>query len=299
MATPTPVILDTDIGTDIDDTWALAMLLKSPRLDPKLVVSASGDTEYRARLAARILEGAGRADVPVGVGIPSEMNGGQPQARPIESYPLSAYPGAVHADGVDAMIDAILASPERVTLVSIGPLTNVAAALEREPRIASRARLVGMHGSVRIGYRGGSEIAAEYNVLSDIPACRRALAADWEVTLTPLDTCGLVRLEGAPYRRVRHQRDPVLDILFEHVGAWLDAVGAPSDRIESHSTTLYDTVAVYLAESEDLLEIEELGLRVDDQGYTRIDPAARPVRVATGWRDHAAFHDFLVERLVS
>ena len=55
-----PVILDTDIGDDIDDTWALVMLLKSPELDLKLVVTDFGKAPYRAKIAARILETAGR-----------------------------------------------------------------------------------------------------------------------------------------------------------------------------------------------------------------------------------------------
>lgn len=64
-----PVILDTDIGGDIDDTWALAMLLNSPELDLKLVVTDTGNTTYRAKVAAKLLEVAGRTDVPIGIGL--------------------------------------------------------------------------------------------------------------------------------------------------------------------------------------------------------------------------------------
>src|SRR5262245_26985702 len=63
-----PVILDTDIGDDIDDTWALVLALKSPDLDLKLVVTDYGNTEQRARLVARVLELAGRTDIPIGIG---------------------------------------------------------------------------------------------------------------------------------------------------------------------------------------------------------------------------------------
>ena len=69
-----PVILDTDIGGDIDDTWALAMMLKSPELDVKLVVTDTGNTTYRAKIAAKMLEIAGRTDVPVGVGLHLDDN---------------------------------------------------------------------------------------------------------------------------------------------------------------------------------------------------------------------------------
>lgn len=64
-----PVILDTDIGTDIDDTWALAMLLNCPELEPRLINTVSGDTPYRAHLTAKFLQAAGRTDIPIGIGI--------------------------------------------------------------------------------------------------------------------------------------------------------------------------------------------------------------------------------------
>src|SRR5580704_7918673 len=68
QAGPTPVILDTDIGDDIDDTWALGLLLQSPELDLKLVVGDYGKVEYRAKLLAKFLQRAGRGDVAVGLG---------------------------------------------------------------------------------------------------------------------------------------------------------------------------------------------------------------------------------------
>lgn len=292
-----PVVLDTDIGTDIDDTWALALLLRSPELDLKLVATASGDTVYRARLAARLLEIAGRTDVPVAVG-PRQSRDGGPQAAWVEGYELTAYPGRVREDGVGAIVDCVMGSPEPVTLVCIGPLPNVAAALDREPGIAGRARFVGMHGSIRRGYLGSARVAAEYNVAQDPAACRRALGAAWDVTLTPLDTCGLVQLDGERYRSVRDCDDPLLRALLDNYRLWVrNVTWARGFNPEERSSILYDTVAVYLAFSEALLELEELGIRVTDDGYTAIDAAARPVRCATAWRDLDAFHDFLARRL--
>ena len=68
-AAPIPVILDTDIGDDIDDTWALVMLLGMPQMDLKLVVTDYGNTPERTRLVAKILQRLGRTDVPIGTGI--------------------------------------------------------------------------------------------------------------------------------------------------------------------------------------------------------------------------------------
>ena len=65
-----PVVLDTDIGLDVDDVWALAFLLNCPELDIKLITTATGDTGYRAKIVAKLLQIAGREDIPIGVGIP-------------------------------------------------------------------------------------------------------------------------------------------------------------------------------------------------------------------------------------
>jgi hypothetical protein len=137
---PVPVILDTDIGDDIDDTWALALLLKSPELDLKLVVGDYGEAPYRARLLAKLLERAGRTNVPVGIGLDIAPRGDGRQAAWVKDYNLQSYPGKVHADGVQAIIDTIMSSPQPVTLICIGPVPNIAEALKREPRIAEHAR---------------------------------------------------------------------------------------------------------------------------------------------------------------
>ncbi len=288
-----PVILDTDIGGDIDDTWALAMMLRSPELDIRMVSTATGDTTYRAKIAARMLEIGGRTDIPIAVGLPLAPLP-TPQAPWVAGYDLGSYRGPVLQDGVGALVEAIMGSPEPVTIVAIGPLPNIGAALEREPRIASRARLVGMHGSIRLGYDGAPRISAEYNVAADPGACRKVFGAPWDVTITPLDTCGLVVLEGARYRAVRDSRDPLARAVIENYRLWSRDKAVAEER----SSVLFDTVAVYLAFSEELLAMERLGIRVTDEGYTVIDDGARPVRCATAWKDLAAFEDLLVRRLI-
>ena len=87
---PIPVILDTDIGDDIDDTWALVLLLKSPELNLKLVVGDYGEAQYRARLLAKLLERAGRTNVPVGVGLDIAPRGDGRQAAWIKDYDLKS-----------------------------------------------------------------------------------------------------------------------------------------------------------------------------------------------------------------
>src|SRR3954453_13279959 len=96
---PIPVIFDTDIGDDIDDTWALGFLLKSPELDLKLAVGDYGKAQYRARLLAKFLQTVNRADVPIGIGMDIEPRGEGPQAEWIKDYKLDSYPGKIEKDG--------------------------------------------------------------------------------------------------------------------------------------------------------------------------------------------------------
>lgn len=294
-----PVILDTDIGDDIDDTWALGLLLGCPELDVKLVVGDYGRPQYRARLIAKLLQAWGRTDIPVGVGIEVAGVGGvESQGKWVGDYDLKSYPGTVHTDGVQALIDTILKSPEPVTLIAIGPLSNVAAALEREPKIAQRARFVGMHGSVRIGYGGSKNVAAEWNVKCDPRAAQRVLSAPWDVVITPLDTCGVLDLFGDQYAQVRDSASPVAKAIVDNYRVWaaVRADLAPK-QIEERSSTLFDCVAIYLALSHDFCQMEDLGIRVTDDGFTRLDPAAKQMKVATAWKDLNGFRKWMVARL--
>jgi inosine-uridine nucleoside N-ribohydrolase len=296
-----PVILDTDIGGDIDDTWALAMMLKSPELDVKLIATDTGNTTYRAKIVAKMLETAGRTDIPVGIGI--HFGDRVDRQYPwVEKYDLSTYPGIIQQDGVKAIIDAVMDSPGPITLLCIGPVPNIAAALERDPRIAEKARFVGMHGCLRKSPPkygdGGGGVVAEYNVRAYPKACQKAFTAAWDMTITPLDTCGFVKLEGEKYRAVRDCEDPVAQALMENYGIWLKSWHKRwKEEFESRSSILFDTVAAYLCFSEELLVMENLGVRVTDDGFTIIDDNAKAVNCATEWKDLPAFESLLVERL--
>ncbi|HTL59410.1 MAG TPA: nucleoside hydrolase [Candidatus Limnocylindrales bacterium] len=296
-AKPKPVILTTDIGDDIDDTWALGLLLKSPELDLKLVLGDFGKSQYRSKLLGKFLQTVHHAGVPIGIGIDTEPRGDGPQAGWLKDYELSSYAGKVRQDGVQALIDVVMKSPEPVTIIAIGPMPNVAAALEREPKIAERARLVGMYGSVRRGYEGNKNVSAEWNVKAAVKACQKALAAPWDITITPLDTCGLVTLEGERYQRVRDSKDLIASTIIENYRIWSKNNKAPSDAAEKHSSVLFDTVAVYLAISQDLCRMEKLGIRVTDDGFTRIDDQAKQMQVATEWKSLDGYRDFLADRL--
>ena len=296
---PIPVIFDTDIGDDIDDTWALGFLLRSPELQLKLAVGDNGKAMYRARLLAKFLQEVGRTNVPVGIGIEVGREKSQRQERWVDSYELKAYPGKVHEDGVQAIIDTIMNSSGTVTLICVGPVPNIAAALKREPRIAQRARFVGMHGSIHFGYNSAKPVA-EYNVKEDARACQAAFTAPWDITITPLDTCEKVTLSGERFQRVFRSKDLIATNVITNYRIWSVAGGQGSlDAAPTRSSVLYDTVAVYLAFSQDWCGMQDLHLRVTDDGFTVEAPQAKLCHVAMTWKNLNAFEDLLVQRLTN
>ena len=296
-----PVILDTDIGDDIDDTWALVLALKAPELDVKLIVTDFGNTEQRARLVARVLELAGRTDIPIGIGTKENDDPG-PQADWVKGYDLAKYRGRILRDGVKALVDTAMASKHEVTLIATGPPPSLAQALAREPRLAGKLRFAGMYGSIHRGY-GKPTPEPEWNVRASVPAARAVLGAPWrEAIVTPLDTCGSVRLSGERYARIRASSDPLLRGLVESYGIWCrnrEWCAKDPGFVASKSSTLFDTVAVYLAISSDLVKTETLGVRVTDDGATVPDPAARPLSWAVEWKDLDGYEEWLTTRLLS
>lgn len=163
----TSVIFDTDIGNDVDDTWAIAMALNCPELKVRYVLTAGpGLHTERAKMVAKLLDTAGLVGVPIGKGCDDkpakpwhtfEREGEIPQLAQspwVADYDLDAYSGEVFDDGVGALIRIVMASDEPLTLIAIGPLGNIGEALRREPRIAQKLHFVGMHGAIYTGYGG-------------------------------------------------------------------------------------------------------------------------------------------------
>ena len=288
------VILDTDIGSDIDDTWALGLLLKSPELDVKLITTATGDTHNRAKIVCKMLDIAGRINIPVGIGIAQEMDLlPKRQATWVEDYNLNQFQGTVYKDGIEAMIRTIMDSQDVIKLVCIGPLTNIKAALDREPDIVKNAHFIGMQGSIYRGYNGQEGVAAEYNVAKDIPAAQKVLTAEWEsITITPLDTCGLICLKGDRYQVVKRSQNPITAAVIENYRIW----NKSDKNFEGESSVLFDTVAIYLALSKEYLVMKEMKIKVDDEGKMRADNSGRLMNIAIDWKNQNAFLDFLVDR---
>lgn len=218
-----PILFDTDPG--VDDAMALLLALASPELDVLGVTTVFGNSDDMGLLTANalsILALAGRSDIPVFTG------SAHPLTRPytgrahlvhgdncLGGVLLPASPRRAEATfAAQAIVDACRARPGEITLVAVGPLTNLALALRIEPDLPALARSVAiMGGSVRAG--GNITPAAEFNIFADAEAARLIFAVGWAITMAGLDvTCAprvaepyLDRLAAADNRAGRFLAD--------------------------------------------------------------------------------------------
>lgn len=260
---PQLVILDTDIGDDIDDAFALGLALRSPELKMLGITTTFGDTELRARLVDRYLAAVGRSDIPVAAGVATPHTNVFTQA----AYALRE-PDHDHADGVEFLLSQIRRYPGQITLIGIGPLTNVEAAIKRDPETFRKLkRVVIMGGSVYRGYDTKDGVNrqpdAEWNIKCDPAGAKALLASGVPVFMMPLDSTQ-IHLEPADREAIFANGSALTDQLTLLYHQWM--AGS-----EGHWTTptLFDPVAVTYTIRPDLCPAKAMRIEVDDQGFTR------------------------------
>jgi len=269
-----PIILDTDIGTDVDDAFALGLALASPELDLVGVTTVGSQAEDRAWMVCRLLTAVGRRDVPVAWG-----RNPQP-ASPIEGqYQYRHHPGVifnrtvkpVKESAVEFLYSRLKDQPGKLTLVPVGPLTNIARLLAEHPDCKPWIkRIVLMGGSIRMGYKAMSPPAVEWNIKCDIPAAQAVFASGIPLTVAPLDATATVKLEEPLRRQLFAACTPLTFQLQALYQLW-----------NQPTPILFDPVAVALSFSEQFCTMEDLHVTVDDKGFTRVGKGQANARVAT------------------
>jgi len=299
-----PVLLDTDIGTDVDDAIALALLLASPELDVRAVTTVSGDSRLRARIARKLLALAGRDGVPVAAGVREPIlrqrnfltlgHEGRGILTDEETLPLSPL------HGVDLFIEAELR--ERPHVVAIGPLSNLAVAIMKAPEVIDAIpHLTVMGGTIG---RVRDLPSTEYNLCSDAEAALVVLSSGIATTLVPLDATCCVYFTTADLQRLRRAGAPLLRTVCTAIDIW-----APLQRSFQESSPSFDatnvshlhdplTVAVLLEPS--LVRRERLALRpaIKDGLFCFVEERGAPVvDVAVGVEVERT-KEFILERLL-
>src|SRR5258707_9635325 len=185
-----PVIIDTDIGDDIDDAFALAIALQDPHLEVIGITTAWGDTRTRALLVRRLLATLGRQDVVVAQGPAT------PDMAPFtqKKWAMGAVDTAPAPDAIEFIRDQVRRRPGEITLIALAPLSNIEALQRRDPEAIHKLRqVVLMGGSIYAGYNLGGAIPvaqphAEYNVVSAPQGLRILLESRIPVKMFPLDS---------------------------------------------------------------------------------------------------------------
>ncbi len=271
-AKPQLIIIDTDIGDDIDDAFALAVALHSPELKILGITTEFGETELRARLVDRYLSAVGRTEIPVAAGISTPHSNVFTQAAYARQEPARK-----HRDAVAFLLSEIRAHPGQITLICIGPLFNVQAAIARDPATFRKLRrVVMMGGSIYRGYDDAKTDAhrppdAEWNIRCDPAGARALLASGAPVFMMPLDSTQI------------HFGEPQLGRVIDHGSALTDQLSLLyhewSAGTKRKTPTLYDPVTVAYTLRPKLCPVTPMRLTVDEKGFTRPVGGAPNVRV--------------------
>jgi purine nucleosidase len=260
QAAPEKVIIDTDIGDDIDDAFAVALAVKSPELQILGIETTFGDTETRARILDRFLGEIGRSDIPVLAGKKTPPKTSMTQARYGDG---GHFAKASHGDAVDFLLAEIEKYPAEVTLIGIGPLFNIGEAIDRDPATFRKLkRVVIMGGSIRRGYGdfGYNEPVPpqpEWNILNDVASAQKLFASGVPLYVMPLDSTQL-KLDEVKRAFLFRRGTPVTDQLTILYHLWAQ-----------ETPTLYDPMTVAFVLHPDLCPVTPLHIRVDEKGNTR------------------------------
>lgn len=283
------VIIDTDpaVGVpfrDIDDGLAIALALRSPEFEVEGITVTHGNVDQRRafRSARRILEAAGREDVPTKAGAVSK-----------ERLPAQT-------DASQFLAEKLETAPGALTLITLGPLSNVAAAECSNPGVLRRARrVVTMGGAVDSIGIVPPWFRAEFNFFKDPAGAAILIREAPDLTLVPFDLTKKVIFGRAEMRRLEAADTPLAKYLHKHTVFW----HALNNLIFMRGGFMpHDPLAVAYLLHPEWYETETTRLKVVENGLFRgqlvRDPAGAPVRVAFNI-DAPKFLDFLLDRLTS
>ena len=283
-ATKMKIILDTDIGDDIDDVYALALVATRPNVQLLGVTTAWGYTKERAQLAAKFLTVIGRPDVPIYAGRRGDF-----KIRDQYSWAREYRGSNIKSEEAVMFLKRSLdRHPGEITLVAVGPLVNIGDLLTRYPDVKPKIkRIVIMGGSVHVGYNNQPPIIAEWNIKCDPAAARIVYISGVPLIMAGLEVTTMMKIEAPRQKRLYACGTPLTDALAALTYLW----GSPVP-------TLYDPVAVAYALGESHCGEERRHVSVTDDGLTQItDGPPNCTVLIDAHKD--AFLDWYVDAIVN
>ncbi len=306
---PKHILFDTDPG--IDDSLAILLAVASPELvvDGVSVVHGNCSVAQAAINALSVLELVGAADIPVATGFSLPLV--QPPLTAPETHGQAGIGYAtlpapkrkpVPQHSVDFLIEKIMAAPGEITLVCIGPLSNVAVALRKEPRITAAVKeVIIMGGAIR--HQGNTTPLAEFNVFVDPHAAHMVYHSGMPITLVPLDVTYQCALTRADVQRLLRIESPVTKFIADSTRFYME-YHDQYQKIEG--CIINDPLALALAFAPELCDYEEHYVDVDLSGgvslgktfadFYRMSQKPPNMRVALGVRPRD-FLELFIERM--
>jgi len=286
------LLIDTDIGSDVDDAHAVLYALKASTLSLEGITTVYGRTDVRAKLAKKLVDYVGRPDIPVAAGrgepfvrgphgIWHTGKEGEGVLTPAE-YDLPLSEMGIREDAVDFLIERIMSQPGEYNLVTIGALTNVAAAFEREPRLSKNVkRMYLMAGKIpRAPFGLDDEVddgSPEHNVACDIRAAQIVFSTSVPKTVLPFNVTALVPIRRERFEKLRTGH-PADEALYALTKVWFDYRDSLFGRRVGF-TCMHDPLTVAAIDHPELLQTAEMRLSVDDYGHLKVGDDGVPATV--------------------
>lgn len=262
------IIIDTDIGYDIADTWALNFMLSTNLFDVKLISVTHGDIDYQVALVAKILKLLNKEHIPIVRGV-GNLNNQYPQKRWLEDFDLKEYNGVIY-DSLSLAYEEVLANNNDVIVAGIAPFTSLSTIIPILKKY--NTKIVAMAGSFKYGYFDKKGIVVERNISSGVAAAKKFLTSDLNITLLPLDVCNKMIISGDIYQKIRSLLTDIASIVSENYDLWQEDYVGPIKKFDINisSSVLLDLApALYLLFPQNF-EVMEKNIYVDDNGFTLI-----------------------------
>ena len=265
------VIIDTDIGDDIDDIFALTYCLCNPSFDIRLIIVSSGDNDYKAKLVAHMLERLNRTDIPIAKSV-NRPWGCNAQTNAISSFKLENYKGIIYSDYEEVLTK--LLEQDNYYFFEFGPCNILAEYLKKHRNHISKLDIYYMGASVYRGYLNHPEPCAEYNVLMSVDATNYLFASGAKVTLLPVDCCYDIIINNDEYQTLISSNSKAAKLLIEQYTTWhTDYVGG-SIKFDpkTSSTILYDLVVPMYFLYPEYFEEKQANIEISNDGSSRVIP---------------------------